>query len=359
MALWKITNNRPKKIPETQISRENLLEENLEDWIANDASILGEPLLIIGRQVMIPDVKDRLDLLAVDPQGASVIIELKRGHLKDPVDIQSLRYASYISKWQFEDFENVARNFFKKVGDPEFNFNGLYEAFCEDAGTVEVPDLNESQRIIIVGSTVRDKLASVALWLRKQGIDIKLVEVQAYKEGESVLIEPTVIVPLQVGRGSEVGKPKSEGIPWTADGRSWHLEKRCSPKTKDILLSLDKLIQDTLVVDGPKWNQKYYVAYRVNSYNWLCVITRAKFLLLDINVKAGAFNGDELAKQLNIVKFDTEDLLSEKLGLPSSVLIKNRNENTDRIRFRVKDDFDLSSTPFLQFLEKAYKECPE
>jgi len=39
--------------------------------------------------------------------------------------MQALRYASYISKWRFEDFESLARNFMGKIGDPEFNFNGL------------------------------------------------------------------------------------------------------------------------------------------------------------------------------------------------------------------------------------------
>ena len=96
MSLWKITDKGPKKISETRFNEEKLLEENLQDWIASDPSILGEPLLIIGRQVLIPDIKDRLDILAVDPQGYAVIIKLKRGHIKDPVDIQALRYASYV-----------------------------------------------------------------------------------------------------------------------------------------------------------------------------------------------------------------------------------------------------------------------
>ncbi len=66
MGLWKIKNNEPTKVAETKFKKENLLEENLEEWIAKDPSILGEPLLIIGRQVLIPDTKDKLDLLALD-----------------------------------------------------------------------------------------------------------------------------------------------------------------------------------------------------------------------------------------------------------------------------------------------------
>ena len=52
-----------------------------------------------------------------------------------------------------------------------------------------------------------------------------------------------------------------------------------------------------------------------------------------------------------------EESLSEKFALPSSVSIKNRNEQTDLIRIRLKEDFDPTSEKFLKFLEAAYKSC--
>jgi hypothetical protein len=359
MPIWKITDNGPAKIAETKFKQEKLLEEKLEDWIVSDPTILGEPLLVIGRQVLIPDTRDRLDILAADSFGNAVIIELKRGHLKDPVDVQALRYASYISKWRFEDFENQARNFMGKVGDPEFNFNSTYESFCEDAGVDEIPNLNQDQRLIIVGSAVREKLGSVALWLRDHSIDITIIEIQAFKEGDTMLIQPTVIVPTQISRFADTGRIRPEGSPWVTDGKAWHLDKRCSPKTREMFLTLDKILQDKFELDGPHWNQKYYVSYRVNNYNWLAVITTPSILRLDFLLKAGIFKADEIAKRLGIAKFDKEESLSEKLNLPSSVLVKNRNENTDRVIVRVKEDFDLESDAFAGFLEDAYKAFPK
>ena len=76
MALWKITEEGPSKVKETKFKKEKLLEEHLEDWIAKDPSILGEPLLIFGRQVIIPDTKDRLDLLAIDPHDQLTAIQI-------------------------------------------------------------------------------------------------------------------------------------------------------------------------------------------------------------------------------------------------------------------------------------------
>lgn len=358
MALWKIDEKGPEKVEETQFVEEKILEENLEDWICKDPSLLGESLLIIGRQVIIPDINDRLDLLALDPQGSAVIIELKRGTLKDPVDIQALRYASYISKWKFEDFENEARKYLRTAGDEDFNFNAVFEDFCQVAGADDIPDLNTEQRIIIIGSSIREKLGSVALWLRDHHVDIKVLEIRAYKDGQALYVEPSVIVPLPTSLFKDIGRPPERRPPWMVDGKKWHLEKRCSPKTKDLFINLDKLIQDNLVVDGPRWNQKFYIAYKVNNKNWLTIDTMVEILRLDFLVKANSFTSDQIAEKLGIAKFEKEESLSDKFALPSSVFIKNRNEMTDRIYIRIKDDFDIESEVFLDFLQEAYNACP-
>jgi len=358
MPLWKITDKGPAQVKETKLKDEKLLEENLEDWITEQPQILGEPLLIFGRQVQIPDTKDRLDLLAVDPQGMIVVIELKRGHLKDPVDIQSLRYASYLAKWRFEDFENVARNFFEKNNDAEFNFNEMFESFCSESGVDGIPDLNQDQRIIIAGAAVRDKLGSVALWLRDHNIDIKLIEVTPYKEGDTLFIQPSTIIPIPVSRFVTVGRTGPEGQhPWRSDGKMWHLDRRCSPKTKQMMLILDQLLQDEFDIEGPRWNQKYYVAYPVKGYNWLCIETRPRFLLLDFHVKAGVFKTDALAKRLDVEVFDMDESLGDKLRLPSSVFVNTYNPSSDRVRFRMKEDFNIDGPAFREFLRDAFKAC--
>jgi len=227
------------------------------------------------------------------------------------------------------------------------------------SGTEEIPNLNQDQRIIIVGTAVREKLGSVALWLRQHSVDITIIEVKAYKEGDDIIIQPTIIVPVQISKFIKTGGPTSERNPWVTDGRSWHLDKRCSLKTKEIFLIFDKILQERFEIDGPIWNQKYYVAYRVKNYNWLAVITTHSILRLDFLVKAGSFNAEDIANKLGIVKFDKEESLSEKLGLPSSVLVQKRNENNDRIKIRIKEEFNLESPQFLDFLDKAYKAFPK
>ena len=359
MALWKITDGGPKAVAEAKFRKENLLESDLEDWVVSNPQILGEELLVIGRQVLIPDIKDRLDVLAVDTAGNTVIIELKRGKLKDPVDIQAMRYASYVSRWRFEDFERQARNFMGKTGDADFNFNETYEEFCQEAGVDETPELNTDQRIIVVGSGVRERLGSVALWLREHRVDIKVIEVRAYKEGGDLLIEPTVIVPLPVSRFADIGKTKGEGKPWVVDGRGWHLDHRCSPTTQAMLLKLDDIIQDNFDVEGPVWNQKHYVAYKVSNYNRFIVVTSSKMIRLEFLIAKDSLSTEKVAELLGVQQLALEDSLSEKLNLPSSVAVRNRNEQTDRLHLRVKEDFDLSGEEFVKFLKLAYDAWPK
>jgi hypothetical protein len=356
MSFWKITtNNKPEKVSATKLKNEHILEKHLEDWIESSSDILGEALLIIGRQIIIPEVKDRLDLLALDPNGNAVIIELKRGKMTDPIDMQALRYASYISKWEFCDFENQAKSY---LGNgEEFNFNEHFENFCIQSGVDEIPDINSNQRIIIAGSEVKDKLGSVALWLYEHSINIKVIEIDSFKEGETLLIQPRTIIPLAVNKFSEVGKAAKGDVskPWLSSGKSWHLEKRMKAKTKEMFLQLDNLIRENIIVQGPSFDQKNYISYQSGNYNWLFVRTHANILVLQFSIKVNSMDKDQIAKQLSIEEFDADDTLSEKLNLPSSVNIKNRNETSDRILLRIKDDFDLTKPEFLTFLNETIK----
>jgi hypothetical protein len=72
--VWRITEKGLEEVPETRLKQENLLEENLEDWIScPNPAIPEEPLLIIGSQVIVPDTKDRLELLANAMPGRGII----------------------------------------------------------------------------------------------------------------------------------------------------------------------------------------------------------------------------------------------------------------------------------------------
>jgi RecB family endonuclease NucS len=72
--IWSI--QQGNKLRELQKSRLDL-EERIEDWVSEDISILSNDLLVIGRQLP-TDFGGFLDLLCLNSNGDTVIVELKR-----------------------------------------------------------------------------------------------------------------------------------------------------------------------------------------------------------------------------------------------------------------------------------------
>ncbi len=66
-----------------------------------------------------------------------------------------------------------------------------------------------------------------------------------------------------------------------------------------------------------------------------------------------------MANKLNIAKFDEEESLSERLALFSSVYVKRENDEKDKIYIRIKEDFNINSQEFLEFLKEAYSAFPK
>ena len=97
LAVWSIE-ERDGGEPTNPIraSRSNIrLEKNLEDWIVEDVTIIGDGLTLVGRQVTIDD--GRLDLLAIDSLDRWVVIEVKPGLLESSALNQALYYASSLA----------------------------------------------------------------------------------------------------------------------------------------------------------------------------------------------------------------------------------------------------------------------
>jgi hypothetical protein len=164
--LWKIEGAIPKKVEKSSFD----LEKDLEDLIKAEPALLdGENLLIIGQQVMVSDVNDRIDLLAVDASGSSVIIEVKRDKVRNPDELQSIRYASYVANWGHDSFESQADKHYNipenqkllslYTGTQGATYDGFVQVlddFCDEGY-----ELNSDQRIILVGTDIGEKPRSL------------------------------------------------------------------------------------------------------------------------------------------------------------------------------------------------------
>ena len=124
-----------------------------------------------------------------------------------------------------------------------------------------------------------------------------------------------------------------------------------------MLIQLTDLIDETCEgVEGPYWNQKFYVSYGINSTRWMYINTRKTTLMVDFKMAIGAFTQAELAKRLDVIEFPTDGSLAEKLRLPSSVSIDPQNPWG---RLYIKEDFNLDSKVFRDFLKEAQAAFPK
>jgi hypothetical protein len=75
-------------------------ESDLEEWVVERPELVGEDLLVLGRQLReFEEDLDRLDVLAVDRDGELVLIELKVSSDFRVTDLQALAYAgAYASR---------------------------------------------------------------------------------------------------------------------------------------------------------------------------------------------------------------------------------------------------------------------
>ena len=88
IGLWQIANDGPTRLSPAPLDR----EKQLEDWIERDPALLERGLVIVARQLRLDG--GPLDLLALDPQGRCVLIEIKRERLRREVIAQTSDDAS-------------------------------------------------------------------------------------------------------------------------------------------------------------------------------------------------------------------------------------------------------------------------
>ena len=103
-----LEDREPKRVREVEFSGLDLKEQHIQEWVADHPEILGEELLVIGKEFSGFDrTNERLDLLAVDKDGRLVIIELKRDDSGSDAHWQAIKYASYLHAAKQQDIIRV------------------------------------------------------------------------------------------------------------------------------------------------------------------------------------------------------------------------------------------------------------
>ena len=111
MALWRLNESGMA----TPISEERLAAEALiESAVESAPQLLGDEVLIVGRQVSTPS--GPLDLLALDAEGRLVVIENKRDRTPREVLAQAIDYAAYVNTLTFDDVAAIYESYGLRLG---------------------------------------------------------------------------------------------------------------------------------------------------------------------------------------------------------------------------------------------------
>lgn len=205
-AIWTVS-TEPTPLLESSFPSEQLLE----DMIVAAPRILSDEWMLIGRQER--TVTGRLDLLAIAPDGALVLIELKRDRTPREVVAQALDYACWVEELEAEDIaaiyaryapgRDLAADFRERFGQP-----------------LEEDQLNQSHQVVIVATHLDESSERIVRYLGDKGIAINVLCFQVFDLGGQRLLSRTWLVdPIQtqVAASAPTTRGQREREPWNGE----------------------------------------------------------------------------------------------------------------------------------------------
>lgn len=175
ITLWTVDGKSLSEIQKSTLDK----EQRLEDWIAEDPSILGLNLLIIGRQVTTEN-RGRIDLLAMNSQGDIVIIELKRAKTPRDIVAQVLDYASWVKKIGYKEINAIGSQYLAK---------SVSAAFSEHFGAQLPENVNANHSMIIVASELDESSERIVQYLSDDyNVNINAIFFNFFKTGDQEIL---------------------------------------------------------------------------------------------------------------------------------------------------------------------------
>ena len=210
MGLWRADGDKLSRIVPTPIG----LESQLENYIESDPAMLGDTLLVIGRQVATGH-GGFIDLLALDETAAVHVIELKRDKTPRDVTAQALDYGSWVSSLGRADINAIFEAYSPDIA--------LEEAFAERFNETLPDEVNGSQRFTIVAASVDAATERIVRFLNESfGVPINVVFFRHFSDNGSSYLARSWLVEHEgrVTPTTATGKAKTRE-PW--NGTDWYV----------------------------------------------------------------------------------------------------------------------------------------
>ena len=210
MVIWRMTDDGPRQLVSSPLD----FEHRLEDMLAEDPGTSGTDLLIVGRQVKTA-YGGSIDLLALDADGRTHMLELKRDRTPRDVVAQTLDYGSWVQDLSVDDLEQIYTDYH---GDD----TELDAAFAERFASPMPDVVNAEQQFTIVASELDPTSDRIVEFLAESyGVPINAVFFRHFNDdGRDYLARTWLLAPqpieVKTGRTS-----RSKKRPW--NGRDFYI----------------------------------------------------------------------------------------------------------------------------------------
>lgn len=276
--LFKVKNGSLEAVQHRSLDEGGMKEGEFERLVLTQPDLFGEPLVFIGQQEDFPDIGgDEIDIVALDREGAVVVIELKRGMTPSDTDFQVLKYAGFIRTLTVEDLSKRAAAFLLRAANadyrkeledetgvdigPDAELSAIFAGKFGDTDVEDIEDrINRRQRIFIVAESFDKRITAAILWLRSVGADVRGFEYHHFPDDEDghFVFNQLIPIPELGAELAELTKKRGER-PWLRDGRAWHTDPNAvyAPNVA-LVAALERAVSDLANVQI-LWEQGLYV----------------------------------------------------------------------------------------------------
>lgn len=224
--LFSVDGNKAVRIERQSLASFDLQERaHLQEWVLANPEILGPGTVVITSEFDRwqaydgAPVADRLDILALDPNGRLVVAELKRDVAPQTIHMQAINYAAMVSRLTPADVAELYSRWRTKTGQPVDEESALTQLETEYLLNV---DGIRKPRIVLIASDFPASVTATVVWLSEQDVDISLIRSRAYDVNGKTAVSFSRLYPVPeveeftIGRRVEqIASASTEpGPPW-------------------------------------------------------------------------------------------------------------------------------------------------
>ena len=201
-SLWRLTSSA-EKLQHARLTS----EKQLEDFIVDNPEMLDPNWMLIGRQVQ-TDFKGIIDLLALQPDGTPVVIELKRDKTSREVLAQTLDYASWLEDLEPSRLQKIYEAFVPG-GNLARDFQSKFRT------TLDEEALANDHLMVIVASELDTSTERIVRFLARRSLNINVLFFQVFQGNDELLLSRSWFVDpsttqVTAGEGGQKG-------PWNGE----------------------------------------------------------------------------------------------------------------------------------------------